>query len=221
MNALINFWRQLAANNNKPWFDEHKGEYLEAKAHLEVLAADFIAGVAQFDERCRGLQVKDCTYRIYRNVRFSPDKRPYKDWCGIYVCPKGKKSGMAGYYIHIEPAADRYFLCSGLYNPTKEVLQSVREQIMLDPDGWLASLSGCRDFAHSWSNALKRMPAGYDEQMPCSDFIRLRSYDIILPLKEADMLAPDFLQRALADLRRTLPYNELLNRCHEFAYDPA
>ena len=220
MHTIINFWRQLAANNNKPWFDAHKADYLDAKAHLETLASQFIDGVAQFDHRCRGLQIKDCTYRIYRDIRFSPDKRPYKDWCGIYVCPRGKKSGMAGYYIHIEPAADNFFLCSGLYNPTKEVLQSVREQISLDPDTWLKSFHGCLDFQFSWPNALKRMPAGYDEQGPASRYIRLRSYEICLPVTEEQILAPDFLAHALADLRRTLPYNDLLNRCHDYAYDP-
>lgn len=219
MKTIINFWRELAVNNNKPWFDAHKADYLEAKAHLESLATEFIAGVEKFDERCRGLQVKDCTYRIYRDIRFSPDKRPYKDWCGVYVCPKGKKSGMAGYYFHVQPDTDTYFICSGLYNPTKEVLASVREQILIDPQAWIKSLDGCKDFEHSWQNALKRMPAGYDENIPCSEYIRLRSYDIIHPLKEKDMLSPDFMKKALAALKRTLPYNELLNRCHEYAYD--
>lgn len=219
MQTIINFWRELAVNNNKPWFEAHKPQYLEAKAHLETLAAQFIAGVSQFDERCRGLEVKDCTYRIYRDVRFSPDKRPYKDWCGVYVCPRGKKSGMAGYYFHIQPGTDTYFICSGLYNPAKEVVQSVREQIMLDPDAWLESLGGCQDFIHSWQTALKRMPAGCDEEMRCAEYLRLRTYEIIHPLNESDMLSPDFLPRALADLQRTLPYNELLNRCHDYAYD--
>lgn len=219
MNTIINFLRQLAINNNKPWFDAHKSEYLESKAHLEALAVEFIEGVAQFDERCRGLQVKDCTYRIYRDIRFSPDKRPYKDWCGVYVCPHTKRSGRAGYYFHIEPNTDTYFLCAGLYNPTKEVLQSVREQIMLDPEGFHDSMKDCRDFIPSWDTALKRMPQGYNENDPHSEYYLLRNYAICKPMTEQQMLAKDFLPQALCDLKRTYPFNELLNRCYEYAYD--
>lgn len=219
MKTVIDFMRLLAMNNNKPWFDAHKADYLEMKSHLEALAEEFIAGIERFDDRCRSLQVKDCTYRIYRDVRFSPDKRPYKHWCGVYVCPHGKKSGMAGYYFHIEPGSDTFFLCSGLYNPTKEVLQSVREQISLDPEGFHNSLNDCRDFECSWNNALKRMPQGYSEETPHSEYLRLRDYAIMKPMTEKQMLAKDFMEKALADLKRTLPYNELLNRCFDYAYD--
>lgn len=219
MKTVIDFMRLLATNNNKPWFDAHKAEYLEMKAHLEGLAEEFIAGVERFDERCRGLQVKDCTYRIYRDVRFSPDKRPYKHWCGVYVCPRGKRSGMAGYYFHIEPSSDTYFLCSGLYNPTKEVLQSVREEIMLNPEGFDESLKECRDFEPSWNTALKRMPQGYGEGIVQSEYLRLRDYAIMKPMTEQEMLARDFMEKALSALKRTLPYNELLNRCFDYAYD--
>lgn len=219
MKVIIDFLRQLAVNNNKPWFDAHKADYLEMKAHLESLAVDFIDGIGRFDNRCRGLQVKDCTYRIYRDIRFSPDKRPYKDWCGVYVCPRGKKSGMAGYYFHVEPVSNTYFLCSGLYNPSKEVLQSVREQIMLDPEGFHNSMKDCRDFVPSWNNALKRMPQGFNENDPHSEYCRLRDYAVMKPQTEQQMLDKDFIANALADLKRTLPYNELLNRCFDYAYD--
>ena len=219
MKTVIDFFRAVATNNNKPWFDAHKADYLEAKAHLEALAKEFIEGVGLFDPRCRGLEVKDCTYRIYRDIRFSPDKRPYKDWCGVYVCPHGKKSGMAGYYFHVEPGSSTYFLCAGLYNPTKEVLRSVREQITLDPQSFTAPMEACKDFQLSWSQALKRVPNGYDPEAPGSEYLRLRSYDFMKPLTEADMLRPDFMSRALADLSRTQPFNEMLNRCAEYAFE--
>lgn len=219
MRTIINFMRQLGENNNKPWFDAHKADYLEMKSHLEVLAKEFIHGVGLFDERCKGLEVKDCIYRIYRDVRFSPDKRPYKHWCGVYVCPHGKKSGMAGYYFHVEPLTETYFLCSGLYNPSKEVLQSVREQITLDPQGFHNSMKDCRDFEPSWNNALKRLPKGYEEGMEHEEYLRLRDYAIMKPMTEQAMLAEGFMGQALQDLRRTFAYNELLNRCFEYAYD--
>lgn len=219
MKTIITFMRQLGENNNKPWFDAHKNDYLEMKAHLEALAVEFIAGCAQFDERCRGLEVKDCTYRIYRDVRFSPDKRPYKHWCGVYVCPHGKKSGMAGYYFHVEPINNTFFLCSGLYNPTKEVLQSVREEITLEPETFHKTLTACKGYEPSWNNALRRLPKGYDETTPHSDYLRLRDYAILKPMTEQQMLDKDFVAKAVANLSITQPYNELLNRCFDYAYD--
>ena len=100
MKEILDFYLRLSQNNNKPWFDEHRPEYEATKKKLHAIAEEFIKGIEEFDPRCKSLQVKDCTYRINRDIRFSQDKRPYKDWHGIYVCPKGKKSGMAGYYIH-------------------------------------------------------------------------------------------------------------------------
>lgn len=220
MKELMDFYLRLAQNNNKPWFDAHRDEYEESKKKLAAFAQEFILGVSQFDPRCKNLQVKDCTYRINRDIRFSLDKRPYKDWHGVYVCPGGKKSGMAGYYIHFEPANDLYFVCGGLYNPTKEVLQSVREHFMLDPDGFHKAVLSCgEDFRLNWDNALKRMPRGYDENDPHSEYYRLKSYEMYKSLTLDDVLAPDLMEKALSYLKRCHQFNELLNNCVDYAND--
>ena len=221
MEEILDFYLRLSQNNNKPWFDAHRAEYEQIKKQLSVFAEEFIHGVEQFDPRCKGLQVKDCTYRINRDIRFSQDKRPYKDWHGIYVCPKGKKSGMAGYYIHFEPINDLYFVCGGLYNPTKEVLESVREQIMLEPEEFHAKVLSCGDDFHmNWDNALKRMPNGYNETDLHSEYYRLKSYEMYKPLTMQDVLDKDFLPKALSYLKRCYEFNEMLNQCFDYAYDP-
>lgn len=221
MKEILDFFKRLADNNNKPWFDEHKEEYKTVKARLEAFAMEFMHGVERFDSRVCGLQVKDITYRIYRDLRFSKDKRPYKDWHGVYVCPKGKKSGMAGYYIHFEPANDLYFICSGLYNPTKEVLRSVREGFMLEGDDFKRALEDCPDFTLPWDEALKKTPQGYSDEDKYSKFYRLKSYTLMKSVTERDVLRKDFLQTALEDLRRTQPFNELLNKCFDYAQEMA
>lgn len=220
MEEILEFYLRLSQNNNKPWFDAHRAEYEQIKKQLSAFAEEFIHGVEQFDPRCKGLQVKDCTYRINRDIRFSQDKRPYKDWHGIYVCPKGKKSGMAGYYIHFEPINDLYFVCGGLYNPTKEVLESVREQIMLEPEEFHAKVLSCGDDFHmNWDNALKRMPNGYNETDLHSEYYRLKSYEMYKPLTKQDVLDKDFLPKALSYLKRCYEFNEMLNQCFDYAYD--
>ena len=210
---------RLAENNNKPWFDAHKAEYLEVKKRFDEFALQFLHGVEEFDARVKNLGLKDITYRIYRDVRFTEDKRPYKWHMGVYVCPKGKKSGMAGYYIHLEPVTETFFICGGLYNPAKEVVVSVREDIMLNGREFDEALQRCADFELPWDSALKKMPRGYDEKDEYSRYYRLKSYEIYKHVGRREVLDKDFLAHALADLRRTQPFNEILNRCFDFAYD--
>lgn len=218
MKEIIDFLEALAANNNKPWFDEHKAWYKEVKAKWDALAMQFLAGVEQFDPRVHDLQLKDITYRIYRDLRFTLDKRPYKWHIGVYVCPGGKKSGMGGYYIHIEPATDTYFLCGGLYNPDKATLKSIREEIMLEPDAFHEALCLCPDFQLPWDSALKNVPKGYSPEDKHSEYYRLKTFEVYKPLTQEDVLQPDFLSKALSDLARTQPFTETVNKCFEYAH---
>ncbi|TGX82229.1 DUF2461 domain-containing protein [Palleniella muris] len=219
MKEIIDFFTELAKHNEKTWFDAHKAEYKTVKAQFDAFALEFMKGVEEFDPRVQGLGVNDITYRIYRDLRFTLDKSPYKTWHGVYVCPKGKKSGMSGYYIHFEPATDTYFLCAGLYNPEKDVVKSIREEIMCNGDKVVEALSLCEDFQLPWDKALKKIPAGFSATDKYSDYYRLRSFEIYKPVKKRDVLKKDFLKNALADFRRTYEYNEILNRCYDYAND--
>lgn len=90
---------------------------------------------------------------------------------------------------------------------------------MLEGDSFAEALSLCEDFSLPWNEALKRIPAGYDENDAHSELYRLRSYTLIKPMKKADVLKKDFLQKALADLRRTYEFNEILNKCFDYAME--
>ena len=116
---ILDFLKDIAANNNRPWFQEHREEYLACKADFEKGIAQAISRIASFDSEIVHLQVKDCVYRFYRDTRFSPDKSPYKRHLGAYICAKGKKALRGGYYIHLEPgncllATGSYWLPTGL-----------------------------------------------------------------------------------------------------------
>jgi len=216
---ILDFMTRLADNNYKTWFDAHKTEYLAVRERFDEFSLRFLHGVEAFDPRVTGLMLKDITYRIYRDVRFTDDKRPYKWHLGTYVCPKGKKSGMAGYYIHLEPVNDTFFICSGLYNPSKEVLASIREDIMLDGRPFDEALKACPDFHLPWDTALKKMPRGFSEEDPYSQYYRLKSYEIYKPVTRREVLSKDFLEHALDDLQRTQPFNEVLNRSFDYAFE--
>ena len=105
MNAkrILQFLRDVSANNNRPWFQAHKDEYLAVKADFEADIAKAILRIAEFDPSVAHITVKDTTYRFYRDTRFSPDKSPYKNHLGAYIAAHGKKALHGGYYIHLEP----------------------------------------------------------------------------------------------------------------------
>ena len=218
MEQVLAFLEELAQHNYKEWFDAHKGEYLQAKNTIASVAAELIGRLAAFDSRMKGLRVEDCTYRIYRDIRFSADKTPYKTHMGIYVCAGGKKSGRAGYYLHIEPGTGTYFICSGLYNPTKEIIKSVREEIMLSGDRFDAAVKAAPGFKVDWDGALTRLPSGWPEG-PYSDYYRLKSYLLIKPLTRRYITADGLARRVARDLKPTAEFCELLNRCVDYVLE--
>ncbi|MEG2319043.1 MAG: DUF2461 domain-containing protein, partial [Mucinivorans sp.] len=87
MNRIVDFLDEIKANNNREWFNQNKSRYQVIQAQFNELTASLIEGIARFDPMVAGLEVKDCLYRIYRDVRFSPNKEPYKTHMGVYVCP--------------------------------------------------------------------------------------------------------------------------------------
>ena len=114
---ILQFLKDVAANNNRPWFQEHKDEYDAVRQDFEAGVAQLIGRIADFDNSVAHLSVKDCTYRFYRDTRFSPDKSPYKRHLGAYISAKGKKSLHGGYYIHLEPGGC-LMACGSYWLPT-------------------------------------------------------------------------------------------------------
>ena len=184
---------------------------------MDEVAAEFIDAVAAFDPAVEGVQVKDATYRIYRDTRFSKDKSPYKTWFGVYVCPRGKKSGFSGYYMHVEPDQNHYMLCTGAYCPTAGEIRSVREEIMTEGDAFVESIEAATGFEVDWSSALKRMPQGWSAEDQHSEYYRLRNFLLVKLVDKEYFLRPDAIQQAAKDMQCTRPFNDTLNRAIEYA----
>ena len=126
----LDFFKELAANNHKDWFHANKKRYeLSVKEPFNVFVQDIIDQTAKVDDRFEG-KAKDAVFRVYRDVRFSKDKTPYKLQMGAVVAPGGKKEGMGipGMYLELGPAHFRFY--SGIYQPEKEMLYRIREHII-------------------------------------------------------------------------------------------
>lgn len=216
LQRVWDFLSELSENNNKPWFDAHKDFYKAALADSQTFAEQLILGLSKFDKSVAGLTVKDCTYRIYRDLRFSMDKTPYKSHFGVYVCPQGKKSGNAGYYVHMEPKNEN-MLVSGLYMPSPEALKSVREEIMCNGAEFNKALKACKGFELDWQTALKKIPQGWNKADEFSDYYRLKDFDVVQIVSKEQLLDPIFLDYALEEFKKTYSFNVILNRCVEFA----
>ena len=110
--STLSFLRDIKKNNNREWFEKNKEKYLLAKENVATLTDALIPKLCLFEKKFAGLTSKECLFRIYRDVRFSKDKRPYKNNIGASINIGGKKAMNAGYYLHIEPG--KSFLAGGI-----------------------------------------------------------------------------------------------------------
>ncbi len=217
MKSILDFLSELSEHNDRTWFEANRDRYKQVKKRMDEVAAEFIEAVAAFDPAVEGVQVKDATYRIYRDTRFSKDKSPYKTWFGVYVCPRGKKSGFSGYYMHVEPDQNHYMLCTGAYCPTAGEIRSVREEIMTEGEAFVESIEAAEGFEVDWSSALKRMPQGWSAEDQHSEYYRLRNFLLVKLVNKEYFLRPDAIQQAAKDMQCTRPFNDTLNRAIEYA----
>lgn len=220
MDEIFDFLYGVQQNNNREWFLAHKDLYKRAEARANEIAEQLIDGISAFDASCKGLTVKDCTYRIYRDLRFSPDKRPYKTHIGIYVCPGGKKSQLAGYYFHLQPENDEYLesslISAGLYDPSKEMLKTIREEIMFNGEPFAEALAKAKNFVFFESSKMTRVPMGYPKDHPYAEFLKLRNYALVQPISKKRLQSKDILKWALEEFQTAYDFNRLLNNIVTF-----
>lgn len=225
MKEIIEFLSRLEKNNNREWFHEHKSDYLTAQEKFYGFTEKLIAGIAGFDESVSGLTVKECTYRIYRDTRFSPDKRPYKCHMGAFICPGGKKSGFSGYYFQIGPHEAGYpggnMLASGDYCFDPKALRILREDICNDNGEFEKTLRQAPLFSLDNSDMLKRVPNGFPKDAPFSPYLMYRTYCLVYEPGKDFMLKGNLLERTIDAFRTTKPFIAYLNRAISFANEEA
>jgi len=223
MKKVITFLSQLLENNNKQWFDDHKDNYKEAQAVFNEFILKLISGIGEFDPSVKELQLKDCTYRIYRDVRFSNDKTPYKTHMGAFIAPHGKCGGYSGYYFHIEPQGANYIgghmLSTGIYLPRPMVLKSIREEIMLSGKPLIDSIVAAKGFKIEWKSALKKVPKNFPAESEYAEYFKLKDWYLHQFLTEDFILSDNLLENTLKEFKKTLAFNEILNRAVDYAVE--
>lgn len=223
MRKTVDFLADLRENNNKPWFDANKASFVEAQSEFNDFALRLLEGIGEFDESVRGLQLRDISYRIYRDVRFSNDKTPYKTHFGTYICRGGKKSGYAGYYFHVEaPGADyigNNILAAGSYCPPPKVLESIRTDIYDDPQRFIGAIDNAKGFRLQDESRLKRAPKGFPADFEHIGLLMYRDYSLYKVVTREELLSPELFDRVLADFKAAKPFLDLLNRATQYAFE--
>ncbi len=210
--ATLNFLSDLKQNNTREWFNENKKRYDDARKNYISFLDEMVKKMQDFEPVAYGQQGKDLVFRIYRDVRFSSDKRPYKDHFGAYVAEGGRKSIFPGYYLHL--AGDNSsFVAGGLWMPPAEQLKAVRQEIDYSLDEFESILqkpSFKNRFGSITGEQLKTTPKGYDKDNPAIAYLRHKSWNAIMPLDDKTVLNPDFMDVVLEAFKAVKPLNDFL-----------
>ncbi len=210
--TILDFLKELSVNNNKDWFNENKEKYQQAKEDFESFINELIALVHSIDPKIGHPHAKDCIFRIFRDVRFSKDKLPYKNNFGAYIAHGGRKSPYAGYYFHIEP--DNSFIGGGLHCPQPNILKSVRESIIENAEEYKQIINEKtfkKTFHEIWGEKVKTAPKGFSKNDPNIDLIRPKSYALVANISDEEILSSK-LEKQISKVFNTMkPFNDFIN----------
>ena len=229
--ASLSYLRALKKNNRREWFEEHREEFVREvsepmKALIEELDIRFASLAPEFVG-----DPKRSMFRIYRDVRFSKDKSPYKTHAALWIYHRapgrgvGKEiDGGAGFYVHLEPNAS--LIAAGLWMPPRPSLAKVREHFSEDLAGWKRAVTAPAVLKRTGGLVddepgilLKRLPRGFEEGHPAEKWLRYNSFTMHRTYTDAEMLSPKLVDKAMKDFALLVPMARWLNRA--LGYLPA
>lgn len=210
---ILHFATQLKKNNNREWFAENKEWYDTTRIEFEKLTALLIEKISEFDEEIKSVTPKECMFRIYRDIRFSYDKTPYKTYFGAYIARGGRKSLRSGYYIHLEP--DGAFISVGIWSPEPQILKALRQSVY-DNIEELDEIRLNPEFARYFpaffeGDKLKNVPKEFPKDFPQAELLKLKHYFVEYPLNQKILSSSDFVSQVVARFKAAYPLNQFLN----------
>ncbi|HVB02488.1 MAG TPA: DUF2461 domain-containing protein [Chitinophagaceae bacterium] len=211
----LRFLRNLKKNNNKLWFDAHRDSYLAAKTDFEHLVQEVIGKFGRIDRSVTPLQAKDCVFRIYKDIRFSKDKTPYKTHFAAALGRGGKMAHLPGYYFHVSPGGKSYF-GGGIWMPETEALAKIRQEIdynfpefrkIITTRNFRSYLGEMED-----GDALSRPPKGYAADNPAIDWLRKKSFFAGCELNDHIICTPGLLKQMILIFSAIKPLVDFLHK---------
>ncbi len=205
--SVLNFLKQLDQNNNREWFNENKKEFksVESEAKLFFNAVKDTLGT---HDEIDALKV----FRIYRDVRFSKNKQPYKTNFGCSF-HRLKPQLRGGYYVHLQPN-DQSFIATGFWNPNKEDLLRIRKEFEID-DSEIRHILNDKTFKTIWGgfvgDEVKTAPKGFSKTHPAIDLIKKKQYIFVKKYNDKSVLTPDFIADINTAFKAIRPYFDYMS----------
>lgn len=212
MKVILAFLDDLKKNNNREWFQSNRERYESAREKVLFMTELLIREIRKFDSDIPLMDPKECLFRIYRDIRFSPDKRPYKTHFGSYIGRGGFKSNRAGYYFHIQPG--EHYLGGGIWMPPADVLKAIRTAVYDQPGEFRSILEdpGFRRYFTGFDGEmLKTVPKGFPPDFPDIALLRPKSYAFGVTLTDSEVLDKGYLNKAVDLFRELYKMNRFLN----------
>lgn len=210
---IFKFLKDLAKNNDRAWFEKNKPKYLQAKDNFDQFIAKLLHELTEYDQSLAGLDPKKITFRIYRDVRFSKNKLPYKSNMSAGISPRGKMVDEPGVYLHIQPG-NKSFVAAGLWMPQPEPLGKIRQEI--DYNGaTLTNIMTDRKFkkmygAFETEYVLKNTPKGYEKDHPMAEWLKLKSFVVSHYFTDEEVKDKKFLKTVIDTYKTAKPLNDFL-----------
>lgn len=217
---IFDFLRDLKQNNNREWFQKNKGDYLAAKTKFEQFIDLIIPKLKEFDRSINHISSKDCIYRIYRDVRFSKDKAPYKIHFDAFIAEGGKKSIKAGYYVHLSPGAS--MIGGGIYRPQADILKAIRTEIYYSPNDFKKIIENKQFksyFKEIYGEKLKTSPKGFQKDFTDIDLLRYKSYAVVYSTGDKFWFKPVVIDNIVEIFKIQSRFNAFLNEAIETRID--
>lgn len=209
---ILKFLQTLSKKNDRGWFEKNKDDYLQAKEEFELFVEKVLEELIKFNRSLAGLNPKKLPFRIYRDVRFSKDKRPYKTNMGAGFSPNGKLVQEPGYYLHIQPGGS--FVAGGIYMPDPVNLRKIRQEIDYNGEK-LEKILKEKKFkkwfkGFSKFDKLKTVPKGYAKDHPRLDWLKHKTFIVSHAFTDAEVKDKNFLKKITEASKTMKPLIEYL-----------
>lgn len=208
------FIAELRQNNNRDWFQQNKARYDAARQDYIQFLDTLLPAVVPIEPIAADQQGKDLIFRIYRDVRFSINKNPYKDHFGAYLAEGGRKSLYPGYYLHLAPNNES-FIAAGMWMPPADYLKAIRQEIdynLHEFEGIIKAPEFAKYFGELEGEKLKTTPKGYDAENPALPYLRHKSWNIIHKFSDKLMTSEKLHDECLKAIQLAKPLNDFFMR---------
>lgn len=209
----IHFLKELAKNNNREWFNKNKDSYKKAREQFLEFTQFLIQKINEFDREVGIHDPKNCIFRIYRDIRFSKNKAPYKTNFAAFISKGGRKGKYAGYYFHLEPGGS--FFGGGIYRPDPQVLKSVRSEICFNYKEFQTIIkdAGYRKyFREIQGERLKLAPKGFPKDFEGIELLKLKDFFVSYQVDDQLLKDKKNFDEIIEVFKKAKPLNHFLNQ---------